>query len=310
LVATATSLVIAQDEPQIVARDLLPEDHGSLRAYTNGRRLVNGDRLDEPLASFESAQTASTPALVLPAADAASRVQRVLALPAWLRGPALKFAEQPFILRWLVAASGFVTALLATSVLLLRPGVEVGSFSVFSTDTPVEEATIREVLRDRLEHIGLCLQRPAGIGGAIGPALVVDTLLPSGGRASPFQDALAGLSDLAAKGGVPFAIGQVERVLGLLRRRRRYRVTGVVQLGTTQNKASANLTDLRSGRVLAHVSVSGAEADDWLHARRSRSTANPVNRTSDAVEILACKIWHALAEGTRQGLAGCGNRAA
>jgi hypothetical protein len=218
----------------------------------------------------------------------------------------LWFAEQTFAVRWLATALTFLTGLVCMSLWLRRfgllAGCEVGRFTLFAAESPIDNAAIEQLLRDRLEHVGFRLQRPAGVGGAIGPALAVDSLLPSGNPASPLKDALAGLDELATKGGVPFAIGQVERVLGLLRRRRRYRIAGAVQVSGAEARAWVDLTDLRTRSVLAHVSASSIEIDRRYGSSRRTSSATPLDLMSGVLEVSAYKIWHALAEATRPGL--------
>jgi hypothetical protein len=303
---TVVSLTVDQELPQVVAGDLLPEDQAGLRAYAIGLQSLNENRLEEALNSFETTRKATTPVLVSAGSKAADRAQFMLALPARLRGPVFWFAEQTFAVRWLATSLAFLTGLVCMSLWLRRfgllAGCEVGRFTVLAAESLIDNAAIERLLRDRLEHIGFCLQRPAGVGGAIGPALAVDSLLPSGNPASPLKDALAGLDEIATKGGMPFAIGQVERVLGLLRRRRRYRITGAVQVSGAEARALVDLTDLRTRSALAHVSASSIEMDRRYGSSWRTSSATPLDLMSGALEISAYKIWHALAEATQPGL--------
>ncbi len=116
------------------------------------------------------------------------------------------------------------------------------------------------------------------------------------------SEALAGMGELSAKGGMAFALGQAERAARLLRIYRRYRLTANLRVGPgVEARASALLTDLRNGRDLAQVEASSLEGGLYEKILNP-SKIHAEDAVYRAIEVLAFKVWYSLSEGARPGL--------
>ncbi len=282
---------------EIRAKDVPLSNGIALEVYGRGLELLDQKKLEPALARFRAARQASAPELLAAAIAAESRAENALKLPPWLQPAALWFADVPPSMR-LVAAGVFALAgLLCLGQWLqgcsLRPGCDVGDVLVSGVGAGINASIPRELLRDELERIGFRLQHTADLGAA----LPVETLLP--GAESSLGVALKEMKELSAQGGALFVLSQAGRAMSLLRRPRRYRVTGSVSLYAGLASAAATLTDLQEGRVIARLAVSTTEAT-FPDAVPTRGASRPASLMAAVVQVLAFKIWHQLSLGARE----------
>lgn len=332
LIAAPSFLVpwwAGRDAPSFEAGDFPLKDAEYAAHLKGAARLEREGRLEDAAQRYREAMKAESEELKKRAAEGVQRVDAKMRLPfsLWsdieLARSVSARARLPIALAVLIYL--FILVGAAVERRTLRPGWAIREFSLFRGSGLPSESSFRQSLVESLSVIQWFYQRPSEEMDRLGAKVTARSFLPEEGQ-GPWADALRSLQEAQGKNLPAFFFEQVIRFMKGYRQRRRYLLSGSVELLPDEARATAQLSDLRIDKPLSRLEASSREASEMeiesaslgrAAARRSIVVTVPSvpeahqlqlslednkedqQRLSSLAMVLACKLWFALSGGAQ-----------